>query len=257
MAYIYLDDSKHHPCEFSLAAFVICEDDPTEALSGIFRNHGFDHETFEFKSSMRMDGNRPLRELRNSLKRFVQHNCKIAVCVVDNDARLGPAALRLLAMSLTHPRLSGSEHKVALDEGFFTSKKAAARLAARDAALSNCEFAFEQDSRDEVGIQLADLVAHTCATMLRETLMQKPKMITWNDPGDMVYHNTEVPLEFEMWTSIRYSFLSMSKLAHEDPLDIAFVNVFPWGLYVDEGIDERIASAAFNRFGENYLGCCH
>lgn len=257
MAYLYLDDSKHHKHGFSLATFVICEHDPTEAMAQIYRCHGYNPASFEFKASKKMQGDQALQKLREDLKQFIQTQCKVAVCIVDDDKRLGPAALRLLSAALSHPTLSGRKHEVTFDEGLFSSVKAAERLAAKDPCLRNCNFAFEQDSGRVLGIQIADLVAHTCATMLRESLLPEPKKITWDDPADTIYHGLEVPLEFEMWASIRYSFLCMNKPAQGDDFDFSVVNVFPWGLYVDEGVDDRIATAAFKHFGENYVGCCH
>lgn len=257
MAYFFLDDSKHHQIGFSIATFVICKHDPTETLSQIFLKHGYCPASFEFKASMRMDGDRTLRNLRADLKKFIQSYCKVAVCVVDDDKMLGPASLRLLSAALRHPDLIGRYHEVAFDEGLFTSAAAGKRLAAKDPGLKGCNFGFEQDSRQSLGIQLADLVAHTCATMLRESLLSEPKTIKWNDPTDTVYHGLEAPLEFEMWASIRYSFLSVNKPVHDDNFDLATVNVFPWGLYVDADVSDRITSAAFKRFGENYIGCCH
>lgn len=45
MAYFYLDDSKHHPHGFSLAAFAICDEDPHEELEALFAKYGFDTAT--------------------------------------------------------------------------------------------------------------------------------------------------------------------------------------------------------------------
>jgi hypothetical protein len=129
MAYFYLDDSKHHRFGFSMAAFVICDTDPTEHVNSIFREFGYDAEEFEYKSSSKMAEDRQLQALRDALKSFIGRQCKIAVCVVDGDKRLGPAALRLLNSALSHPSLEGQSHKVFFDQGLFQSRKAGALLA--------------------------------------------------------------------------------------------------------------------------------
>ena len=111
-----------------------------------------------------------------------------------------------------------------------------------------------------LGIQLADLVAHTCGTMLKETLSPVPKIVTLNDPNDRAYHGKEVPLEFELWAGIRYSLLGEVKSVHaSDPEhpDFATVVMHPFGLFVDESVCTKIASAAMDRFGKIYLGCVH
>lgn len=257
MAYFYLDDSKHHRFGFSLAAFVICGADPTDYVGSVFRGQGFDPIEFEYKSSAKMAGNKPLRDLRYAMKHYISRHCRIAVCVVDGDKRLGPAALKLLRSALAHPSLKGQDHEVFFDEGLFQSPKSAADLASKENELTRCRFHFEQDSRKHLGIQLADLVAHTCSTMLLETLGHVAKKVVLDAPGDSVYDGLEVELGFEMWAGIRYAFLAMNKQDPTDDFDLATVDVFPWGLFIDESASEQVSVAAMERFGENYLGCIH
>ncbi|WP_319412652.1 DUF3800 domain-containing protein [uncultured Cohaesibacter sp.] len=257
MAYLYVDDSKHHTFGFSLAAFVICDTDPTEYITSVFQKLGYDPEEFEYKSSAKMVGDRRFQDLREALKSFIGTQCKIAVCVVDGDKRLGPASLSLLSFALSHPKLEGQSHKVFFDEGLFRSAKYATIMAEKDATLGCCELHFEQDSRLHLGIQLADIVAHTCSTMLLETLGHVTKKVTLNRPGDSVYHGLEVELGFEMWAGIRYAFLAKNKQNPKDDFDLANVDVYPWGLFIDDSVSEQISNAAMERFGENYLGCIH
>ena len=108
-----------------------------------------------------------------------------------------------------------------------------------------------------LGIQLADIVAHTCSTMLLETLGHVTKKVILNAPGDSIYDGLEVELGFEMWAGIRYAFLARNKKNPKDDFDLANVDVYPWGLFIDESVSEQISTAAMERFGENYLGCMH
>ncbi len=257
MAYLYLDDSKHHRFGFSLAAFVICDIDPTEHVSSVFRKHGFDPREFEYKSSAKMAGDKQLQALRDALKSFIGRQCQIAVCVVNGDKKIGPAALRLLSSALSHPKLEGQSHKVFFDEGLFQSSKAASDLADRDSAFGCCEFHFEQDSRMHLGIQLADIAAHTCSTMLLETLGHVTKKVILDAPGDSVYDGLEVELGFEMWAGIRYAFLGKNRQNPKGDFDLANVDIYPWGLFIDESAGEWVSNAAMERFGESYLGCIH
>jgi hypothetical protein len=257
MAYLFLDDSKHHLFEFSLAAFMICDADPTEDVSLIFQDHGYDPSSFEFKSSAKMQDDLGLQRLRAALKGYIGRSCKIAVCIVNGDKKLGPAALKLLHSALEHPKLEGNHHEVFFDEGLFQSTRTAETMVKQDGSLENCEFHFEQDSRNVLGIQLADIVAHTCSMMLLETLGHISKIIVVDDPSDSVYHGLEIELGFEMWAGIRYAFLSQNKPCPKDDLDLANVDVYPWGLFIDNSVDERVTTAAMDLFGENYLGCIH
>lgn len=257
MAHLYLDDSKHHRFDFSLAAFVICDTDPTDYVSSVFQKHGFDPEKFEYKSSAKMVGNKRLQALRRALKSLIGRHCKIAVCIVDGDKNLGPAALKLLGSALTHSKLQGQSHEVFFDQGLFQSTKAATALANKDATLECCEFHFEQDSRMQLGIQLADIVAHTCSTMLLDSLGHINKKVVLDAPGDSIYDGLEVELGFEMWAGIRNAFLAKNKRNPKDDFDLANVDVYPWGLFIDDSASEQISTAAMVRFGENYLGCIH
>ncbi len=254
---MYLDDSKHHRFGFSLAAFVICDVDPTEEVSSIFRDYGYDPASFEFKSSTKMKGDSNLQSLRRALKFFITRKCSIAVCVVNGDKNLGAAGLELLQCALTHPQLNSIQHEVFFDEGLFPSVRAAEALVDNGKGLDPCIFHFEQDSRDILGIQLADIVAHTCGTMLLDSLGHISKMIVVDEPNDSVYHGMEVELGFEMWAGIRYAFLRQNKPNSKDDFELATVDVFPWGLFIGDSVDEQIASAAKDRFDEMYLGCIH
>ena len=203
-----------------------------------------------------MKGDERLQKLRSALKAYIGRSCKIAVCSVDGDKNIGPAALKLLSKALDHPQLAKRQHQVFFDEGLFRSAKAAAALA-DDIGFASCEFHFEQDSRTILGIQLADVAAHTCSTMLLETLGHATKKIVINEPGDTVYHDMEIELGFEMWAGIRYAFLCQNKAGSGADFDFANVDVYPWGLFIDASVSEQIATAAMERFGENYLGCIH
>lgn len=257
MAFLYLDDSKHHSFGFSLTTFVACDFDPSETLKTLFEEYGYDSSIFEFKSSAKMKGDDNLQRLRSSLKLFIARNCKIAVCLVGDDRRLGPASIKLLNAALKHPMLSETEHEVYFDEGLFSSVTRAQKILQGSYAANWCRCHFEQDSRKVRGIQLADVVAHTCATMLLDSIGHLTKTIKLEAPGDSVYDGLEVELGFEMWAGIRSSFLCQNKPDPKDDFDIATVDVFPWGLFIDDSVDSRTAAGAMDRFAEMYLGCIH
>lgn len=257
MAYIYLDDSKHHKYDFSLAAFVICENDPAIAIRAIFRNYGFEPSSFEFKSSAKMRDDHLRRALRDDLKSYIQRYCKIAVCITNQDKKLGCTALELLRIVLKHPSLVGQQNSVFFDEGLFRSERAIYEQTQSDNDFAECNFFFEQDSKEILGIQLADLAAHTCSIMLLDQLGHISKKVILRVPGDEIYDGVEVELGFEMWASIRYAFLSQNKKDCGDGMDIATVEVYPLGLLVDELVNQTVFDAAMIRFGEIYLGCIH
>lgn len=255
MAYFYLDDSKHHRHGFSLAAFAICDKDPHEELVALFAECGFDLTTFEYKSSTTMRGNPKLQRLRETLRGFVISKCLIAVCIVDGDKKIGPASLELLKKAVIHPSLRGQRHQVFFDEGLFSSEGTAIKIATEIGDLDDCTLHFEQDSRRVSGIQVADLIAHTCGTMLLDALGKINKTV--NVPNSGYDDDVEIDLGFEMWAGIRYSFLSVGNVAGIEDEDFAVVIVEPHGLYIDPSVSSEVAVAGLNRFGSMYLGCIH
>ncbi len=255
MAYFYLDDSKHHPHGFSLAAFAICDEDPHEELESLFAKCGFELTTYEYKSSTIMSDNPKLQRLRGALKGFVRSKCKIAVCVVDGDKNLGPASLALLKKATMHPNSRDQRHRVFFDEGLFSSEQAALQCAAEIGGLDGCTIHFEQDSRSVSGIQVADLIAHTCGTMLLDALGKINKIV--DVPNSGYDDDVEIDLGFEMWADLRYAFLSVGNGAGIDDEDFAVVLVEPHGLYIDPSTSSEVTVAASNRFGSMYLGCIH
>lgn len=96
---------------------MICDDDPSEHISSVLPRFGYDPESFEYKSSSTMANDKRLQALPSALKSFIGRHCKIAVCVVDGDNRLGPVALKLLAAALSHPHLNGQSQEAFFYEG--------------------------------------------------------------------------------------------------------------------------------------------
>lgn len=255
MAYFYLDDSKHHPHGFSLAAFAICDEDPHEELEALFVRCGFEPSTYEYKSSTTMRDNPGLQRLRDELRRFVRSKCQIAVCVVDGDKQIGPASLELLKKAILHPKLRDQHHQVFFDEGLFSSEGKAKRIAAEITGFDDCTIHFEQDSQRVSGIQVADLIAHTCGTMLLDALGKINKIVNVSNSG--YDDDVEIDLGVEMWAGIRYAFLSVGNGADIDDVDFAVVLVEPHGLYIDPSSSLEVTVAARKRFGSMYLGCIH
>jgi len=255
MAYIFFDDSKHHDWGFSLGAFSICEHDPTEELRRVVEKNGYDPEHFEFKSSSLMKDAPLLQAMRKEFRLFVQMNCRVAVCVADGDKIVGPAGLKLLKQMLQHETLKGQSHQIFFDEGLFSSDKFAEKCLAAIGGVEGCDLHFEQDSRSIIGIQVADLVAHTCGTMLLSALGKKMKTVKFENSG--YEDDVEIDLGFELWAGVRGAFLSTPKTISKDDIDIAVVDVLPHGLFVDDSVSNKVATAAKKRFGKMYLGCAH
>jgi hypothetical protein len=69
-------------------------------------------------------------QVRRVERFFVRSKCRIAVCVVDGDKRIGPASLEFLKKAILHPKLRDQHHQVFFDKGLFSSEGKAKRTAA-------------------------------------------------------------------------------------------------------------------------------
>ncbi len=123
---------------------------------------------------------------------------------------------------------------------------------------AHCECRFEQDSKLVPGLQLADLIAHTCSMMLLEKLGLITKLIKVG-PNSGYDPDLQVELGWALWASVRYAFFhGGSKYGiDDDPVDFMTVDVAGYGLFIDKSCDPRVAAAALNLFGKCYLGCIH
>jgi len=131
----------------------------------------------------------------------------------------------------------------------------AQRTANSISGFEGCELHFEQDSKTVFGLQVADLAAHTCATMLSETLGLVTKSVKINHPG---YADIdEVNLGFLLWAGVRDNFLSTSKTDNPDHLDFATLDAEKYGLFIHESATDLVSKAAKERFGTMYVGCIH
>lgn len=259
MGFLFFDDSKHPTRGFSLGAFVYCEKDPTRAIHDALVRQGLSPNTNEYKSSAHIGRNPKQALLRDDLRDIMQKRCDIGIVVIPNKDDLGFQALHLLKKMLRHRKLMSDQHRIFFDQGMFSSAERAATLTRKLGKFENCNFYFEQDSKLIAGIQLADLVAHTCAVMLAEALglIRKTVKAGENSGYDP---DMDIELGFELWAGIRYNFLSAPP---PDPDDWAedeiqpIANVQPYGLHISDSAGCDLRDAAVGRFGSMYLGCIH
>lgn len=257
MGFLFFDDSKHPARGFSLGVFVYSAHDPSDAVREAIVDQGLDPGVDEFKSSSRMDQNPQQLALRESLGCIIRETCRLGVMVVPQETELGPQAFYLLEKMLSHEELATGTHEVFFDEGFFRSVAKADEIAAGVAPFENCEFHFEQDSKKVVGIQLSDLVAHTCSVMLAEVLGFVKKTVKVGE--DSGYEpDLDIEIGFELWAGVRHAFFyerPSGRQLSEKPGP--FVDVRPYGLHISDTAPATLRKAALDRFGFTYLGCIH
>jgi hypothetical protein len=260
MGFFYFDESIHPRGRFTLGAFAYSEDPLDPFVSEALRANGLIPRVDEFKSRMRMDHSPQHKAAREALHSLIREYCRIALVVAPDHPRdlLGREALRGLDKIVRTNRFRSSRHNVFFDEGIFTETNVAGEAATRLRSLEGCKFHFEQRSHEILGLQVADLIAHTCATMLMAQIGLVTKKVKIDDnSGDSPDRGVE--LEFELWSRVRWNFFAAAPPypdTWKSQLDFQ-VDVESRGLHISDALDEQMRNAAVDRFGKMYLGCIH
>jgi hypothetical protein len=259
MGFFYFDESIHQNWKFTLGAFVYAERDLDEVVAEALRQSGLTPRIDEFKSGARMDRSPQQTCARKHLRSVVHNHCRIGIVVVPDSPRqlLGSEAFCGLKKILSTNHFESTQHKAFFDQGIFATAAISKSAGETLGDVAPACF-FEQDSRQVLGLQLADLVAHTCAMMLLAELGLAKKMVkagknSGYDP------DSDMELEFELWASVRYNFFAAAPPPPdqwESQLDFQ-VDVKARGLHVAAACDPGVREAALARFGSMYLGCIH
>ncbi len=258
--YIYYDDSKHHEAGFYLGAFIYSDKDLNDIICEYISFCGLDPNKDEFKSRLRMDMNPEQKELRKYLKRLISDIRIFVVISPPNENEFKFATNNALINLIENNQEDlKSELNIFLDQGIFKSKNDLNyKLIIEALDSDSVKLNLEQDSIKIKGIQLADLVAHTCSIMLKESLglINKTIKVGGNSGYDP---DTDIEIGFEMWAGIRYNFFS-NPPPHPDEwesqLDCVAI-VDKKGLYISDNCTSDIKIKGKERFGEMYLGCIH
>lgn len=258
MFHIYFDESKYQKANFVIGAFVFCKEDPAEFVSQTLLEYGFDQPDDEYKSGFFFERNHGMVKVRQKLKDYFNRNVLFGALVLPHTElrHLGSEALKALKQFLTENEM-GIGNKVYFDEGIFESCHKA-MIEIKALGLEQNEFHLEQNSKAVKGIQIADLCSHCLTTMLRESMGDLRKTVTIPEyPG---YDSKDVDIGYQIWASIRYSFLADRKKQYIDrasQLINRTYNVEPFGLFISDYCSDELTAIARGRFGTVYLGCIH
>jgi hypothetical protein len=247
MGYFFFDESVHDRGNFVLGAFVYRVPNPQESIAAALTAAGLVPGRDEFKSGARMKDDPRQQAARAGLKAILWDGSKIALVVIPASSRsqLGGEALRALSSFLDVNMLGQQNHQVYLDGGLFPSVTAARAQAISACLPSTCDLYPEADSKVVLGLQLADLVAHSASVMLLERMGAIGKTVkagrnSGYDP------DTEIRIGFELWAGLRHDFFGGPI---PDPETLASqadfqYQVEPYGLYVSPLCSALLAGAA-------------
>src|ERR1700687_1298180 len=260
MGFFHFDESLHPEAQFALGAFVYSEESLDATISEALYQSGLIPGVDEFKSGIRMDRNPKQAHARQLLKSILHERCGIGVIVAPDLPRqlLGHEALYGLNKILSTISFRSKSHDVFFDQGLFPHLFVGQQAIEVVSFAQSCRFHLEQDSKRFLGLQVADLVAHMCATMLLADLGLVRKTVKAGDnsgfdPG------SDIELEFELWATLRRRFFAAPPPpvdSWKSQLDYQ-VDVESRGLHIAQSCDPRLRDSALARFGKMYLGCIH
>jgi hypothetical protein len=258
--FIYYDDSKHPDSGFYLGAFIYSDKDLNNIISEYISICGLNPNKEEFKSRLRKDKNPEQIELRGYLKKLIG-DVRIFVVISapnENDFKISSenALINLIENNTNELK---PELNIFFDQGIFRNgNDADIQYRVNKLEFNSVKLNIEQDSIKIKGIQLADLVAHTCSIMLKESLGLIRKTIKVGDNSGYD-PDTDIEIGFEMWAGVRYNFFSTPP-PHPDEWDSQLdcvAKVDEKGLFISNNCSDKVKVKGNERFREMYLGCIH
>jgi hypothetical protein len=261
MGYFYFDESIHPRGGFIVGAYVYTEAPLEPAVARVIAATGLRPGVDEFKSGRRVDGAFPHHELRGRLQGVLRgQDGSIGLLVAPSTDRdlLGADALIGLRKLIEKNDLGPRRHEVYFDEGVFSPPSSADALARQLDLSSGIALHPSVDSRLIGGIQVADMAAHTMATMLLEHMGVVNKKVK-SGPNSGYDPDLEIEIGFELWASLRYNFFSCAFAESPTPMESPspILDVASCGLHISDRCSAELRGLAEGRFGTVYLGCIH
>jgi hypothetical protein len=259
MGFFYFDESVHSRGDFTLGAFAYSETSLDQHVAEALDQSGLNPYEDEFKSGSLMARHPEQAHARSLLKSIARKHCRVGIVTAPASPNtLGLEAMLGLSKIVSTNSFRSPSHDVFFDEGIFTASDDSRRLASQFCSAQNCRFHLEQRSDKILGLQVADLIAHTCATMLLARIGLVKKTIKAG-PDSGYEADSDIPLEYELWASLRNNFFAAAPPPFDSwksQLDFT-VDVASRGLHISQGCDGALREAALLEFGSMYLGCIH
>jgi hypothetical protein len=276
LTHCYVDESIHASAGFVVSSFVFTSSDFSNEVERALSETGLDPRVQEVKSSARMDSNPAMRRARDALLALAGTTTQIAIFVGPwRRKEMGKHCLQALQSVLLRNALDGSALEVHFDEDIFPSCAEAKRLHQLFRSLDGARVYPRQDSRAVLGIQVADVVAHSFGQVLKAEISGESKMIEIGGVNSGYPEGTMAPLGWSLLMSLRYA-LFTRPLAYEgqaytplsDPVVLDPLNDDPvdygqhpillgWGVQVAPESGAELRRVVERALGRLWLGCIH
>lgn len=272
----FVDESLHEALGVAVTAFVFCDAEFEDLVTSNLRDAGINTPQEEFKSSARMIGNDVMQRARANLEWLAASKTRIAVFIGPlRRERLGMQVLQALQSILLRNGIRASDLDVYFDNEIFDSPQEAARLHKLFGFLADCRLHAQQNSHHRVGIQVADLVAHSFGQIIKAALTGTSKQVDIGGPATGFAKGETAPLSWELLMALRHSLFTRPVISsgadylpetdpvvldpvHDDPVAFAQHPVLlGWGVQVAPEADITLRIAVEQELGQVWLGCIH
>jgi hypothetical protein len=276
LSHCYVDESVHAALGFVASAFVFTEGDFESQVEHALLEAGLNPHEEEIKSSARMDTIPAMRAARDAILDLAGSKTRIAVCVGPYDRQtIGKHCLQALQSVLLRNALTPASLDIHFDEDIFPSDAEARRLHQLFLFLSGARIHPRENSRLVLGIQVADVVAHSFGQILKAEISGDAKMIEIGGPNTGYAEGTTAPLGWSLLMSLRYALFTRPMAykgeaysvasdpvvldpIHDDPADYGqHPVILGWGIQVAPESKPELRQAVERSLGKLWLGCIH
>lgn len=274
---IFIDESIHDKLGYIVTAFIYSRDDLEDQLSNALLSFGLEPRKDEFKSGIYMADNPEMQALRDKLL-DIAGSTKIAINFSSSQSRdsLGHQCLESLSKIILKNGILTDKLCVYFDEDIISNPNEIDTHKQVFGNLKEVKIFPNENSILRLGIQVADVVAHSIAQIIKEDLTGKNKMLDIGGPNTGYEKGTVAPLDWILKMSLRYSFFTRPVICRlniekidicRNPLiidnddDIVDSSIEPeligWGIQIDNSLDSKIEDSVRNVLGKIWLGCIH
>lgn len=275
---IYVDESIHSKLCFICTAFVFSDNNIEKRVDNALLKVGMKPGIDEFKSGAYMENNQNMQDLRTEILGIAGQYSKIAVLFTHSNNRenLGNDCIKFSKIIMERNGIDIGDCDLFFDEGIISNSGQMHELSRKNNEYAKKRPFSSVDSKTCRGIQVADVVAHSIAQVIRQDLSLEPKHVDISGPDTGYETGTIEKLEWHLRMQLRKSFFSRPviykdqknkieekrnpHLISEDEDIVNFAlnpELIGWGVFVNDDIDSKIKNSIFKSMNRIWLGCIH
>lgn len=204
LTHCYVDESVQTDSGFVATAFVFGGPAFEVEAERVLRDSGLCPREDELKSSARMDLDPRMRAARDAALHLAGSSARVAVFFGPyNRSTIGKHSLQALQSVLLRNALFGAPLDVHFDEDIFPTVAEAQRLQKLFRALGHVRIHPREDSRLVLGIQIADVVAHSFGQILKAEISGEANEVEIGGPDTGYPDGTKAPLGWSLLMRLR------------------------------------------------------